>query len=168
VGVFAFARYAAGAQTWIVRGIVRRDLTYHVGGLPRGGKPVLGMFGDAGEGFRRVDALAWPSGQAIDVVVTGVHDDRVVVLRGKQTPTTAAELAALVAHAPEVASGPLTPIGSDTTDGGATAYSSDAVHVILTGNDGEITVCVVGAVKCTTQTVKPDGTDATPVAIAVP
>jgi hypothetical protein len=89
--------------------------------------------------------LAWPYGQAIDVVVSGKDLGRVRawVLRGTLPPLKMAEIEKIAASAPDVAEAVLEPIGGNNTDAGREVYSAGSLHAVITGNaDGPVTVCV--------------------------
>jgi serine/threonine protein kinase len=152
LGAHAFARFAAGAQTWQVEVPIDRDGTFDLRGIPLG-TPTFGTTGDVGDGTRRVLArsandLTWPFGQAIDVIVRGAGAPdaapSVWVIAGKKVladPHRGA-LEQLARSASDVATASAHPIGASNTDAGRELYQPGDRHAVITGNaTGEVTVC---------------------------
>jgi predicted Ser/Thr protein kinase len=168
IGVFAAARYTAGGNVWELRVPVTRDKAFHMTGLPRG-TPVIAVIGDATSGRRRVVAgvgatkLAWPIGEAIEVIARGAVDDdaTVWVFRGKQAPAKRIDAEVLAGRVSEVAWAGLGPIGADNTDAGRAFYEAGDHHAVISGNlDGDVSVCLArnaasaSAVICKVITIK--------------
>ena len=175
-GVRAYARYAIGASHWIMQVPVDRDGSFDLRGLPPGAR-TFGLAGAAGTGERTTIGpaaeLAWPHGQAIEIVVRAKQfgaGARAWLFRGKLTATTRAELDAAAAKASDVATSALRPIGSDNTDAGRDVYRTGDRHAVITGNDDDdYTACASAdaAIACRPIQVKhtvvveyPDGRSA--------
>ena len=117
--------------------------------------------------------IAWPHGQAIEVIVRAPKFDagaKAWVLHSKRSEfASRADFEAVVATAFDVATSELGPIGADNTDAGREVYRAGDRHAVITGNvDDDYTVCVsatatgpvtckVLAVKRTVEVSYPDG-----------
>jgi serine/threonine protein kinase len=167
--VEAFARFPAGSSWWYVHAPIAKDGAYKLDGLPRGAR-TLGVVGPAGNGMRMTlsesPRLAWPVGQAIEVIVRAPERDHTAmtwIFRGKVAPKTREEAHALVAKSADVATASLHPVGADATDAGREVYAHGDHHAIIINNaDGDVTACVAlvelpqGPVYCQTITVASD------------
>ncbi|HEX5063345.1 MAG TPA: hypothetical protein VFV99_28410, partial [Kofleriaceae bacterium] len=151
--VQVFARYTtAHDHAWELRAPVDKDGSFDLGGLPPG-PHVYGTHGPAGTGERTIIAganpkqITWSYGQAIEIIVRAkTHFDdgaRAWVIRGEHAPESAAQLEALLASAPDVATSKLYPIGADNTDAGRDTYRTGDRHAVITGNSDGVryTVC---------------------------
>jgi hypothetical protein len=143
-GVVAFATYSIRDASWTVEAAVDVDRRYRLR-IPKG-TPLFGLEGPAGEGRRRVvgsaGKLAWPEAAVLDVVVRGIDGGHVWLFRGRVSPTTAREVAALAGSATDHVSAWLHPIGSHTTDAGRALYAGGDRHAIIAGTTAFGTVCV--------------------------
>jgi len=166
-GVKAFARYAVGPHSWTMQTPIDKDGAFDLRGLPPGPRS-YGAEGPAGTGTRTIVAggdakdVSWTYGQAIEVIVRAAQigtGARVWVVRGTHDITTRAQLDALVAAAPDVASSGVYRIGSTNTDAGRELYRAGDRHAVIAGNsDGIYTVCATaltgGRLLCRAITVR--------------
>ncbi len=167
-GVRAFARYAAGANSWTLETPVDKDGTFDLRGLPPGRRS-YGTEGPAGTGRRSLlagtnpKALSWPHGQTLDVIVRASQFDRgaqVIVVRGQHRIETMRDVVPLFDTAPDIAWSRLQPVGANNTDAGREVYRPGDRHAVITGQRDKTvyTVCVnavsTGAVACKTITVE--------------
>jgi len=154
MGVSALARYRVGdGSSWDLEVPVERDGTADLRGMPTGGAPYFGLRGKAGHATRevfvpRAEELAWPSGQALDVIVRGVAADVVNVNVSLDHQATAS----------------LRPVGASNTDAGREEYRPGDRHPVIPGNrTGKVQVCIhvrtckLVDVKPTVEVDYPDG-----------